>query len=163
ADLLRCPPDCRGRGDDLGANTPFAVLARRQPVYCGFIEPRDGSERPRNQVQLVLYDQIRRVETGAVEQWATAARSCAVKPDLPREMVNSPKNPAAPAHPGRAGEFVDRSNQKGRQPPINRFIDVRTGNARLPVKSQESLAQRISRFCGVTVLGVHWKDCRPNC
>ena len=112
ADLLRSPTNRCCRGNDLGANAPSLVIARGQPVDRGFVETRDGSERPRNQVQLVLYDQIRRVETGVVEQWATAGCCCAVKPDILLELVDMPEKRAALPDPGKAGEFVDRGNQK---------------------------------------------------
>ncbi|MBW6524954.1 hypothetical protein KZ810_15760 [Sphingomonas sp. RHCKR47] len=51
-----------GRGDDLGAHALPADVPRRERVDRGLVQTRDRAERPRDQVQFVLDDEVGRRE-----------------------------------------------------------------------------------------------------
>ncbi len=74
ADLALCAPDGRCRGDDLGAKAVLAPAARREQVDRRLVEAGDCPQRPGNQVQFILDDEIGRVEMVTVAE----------RPALPR-------------------------------------------------------------------------------
>src|SRR5207302_10885785 len=58
SDLRVCPPDRRCRRDYLGTDVFAVLLNRTQLIQCRFVEADQSSEGPRDQMKLILDDQI---------------------------------------------------------------------------------------------------------
>ena len=103
----------------------LADHARGKLIDGGLVEPGDGAQRPGNEMQLVLDDQIGRIERPAVvERPAFAPRlGGAVEADPFGEPVDVTEEGAGLADPGQARELVDGGDQESRQPPIDRLVD----------------------------------------
>ena len=107
-----------------GRTRVLAGASRRKLINRRLIEPGDRSQRPRDEVQLVLDDEVRRIERPAIAQRpALAWLGRAIEADAVFEAINMPKESAGLAHPRQGGELVDGSDQKRRQAPIDRLVD----------------------------------------
>ena len=112
-------------------------------------------------MKLVLDDEVRRIEGEAIVQRPAPARlGCAVETNILLEAVDMPEEGTGLANPGQAREFIDSSDQEGRQPPIDRLIDGQDGQR--PVPAQPVLSQRISRLVGACSFGMHENEFRVN-
>ena len=75
-------------------------------------------------MQLVLDDEIGRIERPAVVELAALPRFCgAIEADALLESVDMTEERAGLADPGQARELVDGRDQEGRQAPVDRLID----------------------------------------
>ena len=86
-DLLLRQAHRRGRGDHLGAHGPVAGPPRAQTVDRRLVETGHGAERPGNEVQLVLDDQVGRPSGGPGRRRGRSApspRSTATPRTCPR-------------------------------------------------------------------------------
>ena len=107
-----------------GPDALFADAARGELVDRRLVEAGDRAERPGDQMQLVLDDEIGRIERPAVVERAALPRlGGAVEADAFVEPVDVAEEGAGLADPGQARELVDGRDQEGRQAPIDRLVD----------------------------------------
>src|SRR5579884_583015 len=122
-DLVSRPAYRRGRSDDLRPHDSLARSTRRQLINRRLVKSRDRSERTGNEVQLVLNDEVGRVERPAVsERPPFAWLSRAVETDAILEAVDMAKEGTSLADPGQCRELVHRRDQECRQASINRLV-----------------------------------------
>ena len=124
-DLLARAADGRGRSDDLRPDALSTDHARGKLIDGGLVETGNGAERSGNEMQLVLDDQIGRIERPAIVERSAFAPGVggAVETEAFSEAVDVPEECAGLADPGQAREFVDGGDQEGRQAPVDRLVD----------------------------------------
>ena len=124
-DLVLRPAHGGGRGDDLGPHRAPVNLAHAQRLDRGLVEPGHRAERSRDQVQLVLDHEVgrreRRGEARALARLRGSIEARRVVPLRPTEQ-----RPGLP-DPRERCEFVDRRDQEGREPPVDRLVHGHDG------------------------------------
>ena len=98
------PPDRRRRGHDLRRDPPAALLPRRKPVDGHLVETGHRSERPGDEVQLVLDDQAGRRDNALA-------------------LLVQPEEVPGLGTPGHHGELVDGPDHDRGTHFIDVFID----------------------------------------
>ena len=93
-----------------------------QFVQGRLVEAHDRAQRPGDQVQLVLDDQVRRQQPAAGQRLALGRLAWAVEAVLV-VAVHAAEERAHLAGPGHGGELVHRGDHKARQPAVDRLID----------------------------------------
>ena len=96
----------------------------RQGIDGGLVQAGDGAQRPGDQVQLILDDQVRRWQpppegpsgicAGAIESLVVVA-------------LDASEEGAGLAGPGQAGKLIDRGDQQARQAAIDGFVHRQDG------------------------------------
>ena len=168
-DLVPGLADRGGRGDHLGPHGLAVHLPRAQLVHRRLVEADERAQRPGDQVQLVLNDQVRwpqqRVRFGlgrgqfallevrlATGQFRGAeAVTVAIGFDLSEKHLDL----AVPRH---LGELVHGGDQQRRQAAVDLLIDHQHGNAfqRRLLGAERATAQHVAaeRDRAATALGV---------
>ena len=130
-DLLLRQPHGRGGGDHLRAHGPAADAPRAQAVDRRLVETGHGAERPGNEMQLVLDDQVgrpRMVRVAAVEETRRLAG-----PRQRRELVGG------------------RDHERG-QAAVDRLVHRHDGQGALPGEVAvpvDAVDEQIGRLVGV--------------
>src|SRR5262249_34092708 len=128
--LVLSAPDGRRRSDDLRTNNLIANGSRAQLIQRRFVKAHHRSNRPGDQMEFILNNQIRCRQFTGRQRGTTAGMAWAVE-SFPVVTINAPEKRADFSGPGHRGELVHRCNHEARQPAIDGVIHPEHGD-RLP-------------------------------
>ena len=115
-DLVFRPAHRCGGRNDLRPNPRLPNLAGRELIDSSLVKPGNCPERSCDEMQLVLNNQIGRIELPtAVERAAAASRfGGAIKSNFFLEPIHMPEKRAGFAHPRQTRKLIDSCDEKGR-------------------------------------------------